>query len=98
MSLFPRDSPSYIPNHYKHLNLKCQPLRVIITSLFLRRGSQYTPTRHHHPLTIAWSVGGEKALQEDYYYPSLLGHVIEIQDVWVTSRVYLQIFFNALYA
>jgi hypothetical protein len=72
---------------------------VIITSSFLQRGSQYTPRcHHHHPLIVAWSVGGEKTLQEDYYYPSPLGHVVEIQDVWVTNRVYLQFFlFNSLY-
>ena len=71
---------------------------MIITSSFLQRGSQYTPRyHHHHPLVVAWSVRGEETLQEDYY-PSPLGHVIEIQDVWVTNRVYLQIFlFNSLY-
>jgi len=91
-SLFQKNGPSYIPDHYKQmnpdLNLKCQPLRVIIASSpFLQRGSQYTPRCHHHP-KIAWSVGGEMTLQEEYYYSSLLGHVIEIQDVWATSRVY----------
>jgi len=79
-------------NHYGQTNLDPnldrQPLSVIIiSSPFLQRGSQYTPT-HHHPLAVDWSVGGEETLQEDYYYPSPLDHVIEIQDVWVTSQTF----------
>lgn len=93
--IFQRNGPSYIPNHYKprpEPQMSVIPLWVIITSSFLQRGSQYTPRCHHHPLSIVWLVGGGRKLQEDYYYPSPLGHVIEIQDVWVTSRVYLKIF------
>jgi hypothetical protein len=71
--MFQRSRPSYIPNDYKQtnldLNLKRQSLPVFIASSpFLQRGSQYTPSRHHRPLTIAWLVGVEQARQEDYYY------------------------------
>jgi hypothetical protein len=33
---------------------------IITSSLFLQRGSQYTP--NHHPLTISWPVDGEMTL------------------------------------